>query len=178
MQWVLGWLKGRLGVAVVLACVVLISVAIGRAVGGHGPGSTTVQIGSAAQTPVTAPSGPDDGVEGGPSVQPAKPSLAPGAVQPLKVASQFIRAWSRSQLDAKQWHAGLVPYATRALAAKLSGVDPAGVPAQRTTGNPRLIRQSAGAASVAIPVDSGTVQLRLVVVDGEWLVDGVDWSRG
>lgn len=178
MQWVLERLKGRLGLAVVLASVVLIAVGIGRAIGARDPGSATVQAGSGAQTPVTAPSGEDDGVEGGPSVQPAEPSLAPGAAEPLKVASQFIQAWLRSQLSAEQWQTGLRPYATPALAAKMSGVDPAGVPAQRTTGEPKLLRQSAGAAAVTVAVDSGTVELRMVVVDGKWLVDGVDWSRG
>jgi hypothetical protein len=179
MQWVLGRLKGRLGVAVVLASVVLIAVGIGRAVGGSGSGSATAQLGSGAQTaPATAPSGEDDGVEDGPKVPPVEPSLAAGAAQPLKVAGQFVQVWLRSQLSPEEWHTGLTPYATPALAEKLSGVDPAGVPATRTTGEAKLIRHGAGAAAVTIPVDSGTVELRMVVVDGEWLVDGVDWSRG
>jgi hypothetical protein len=178
MQWVLGRLKGRLGIAVVLTAVVLIVVGIGRALGGSDPGSTSLQAGSGTQAPVPAPSGEDDGVEGGPSVRPDEPSLAPGAAEPLKVAGQFIQAWLHSQPNTEHWHSELTPYATEALAAKLSGVDPAGVPAQRTTGDAKLIRQGAGAAAVAVPVDSGTVELRMVVVDGEWLVDGVDWSRG
>jgi hypothetical protein len=179
MQWVLGRLRGRLGVAVVLASVVLIAVGIGRALGGSGAGSTTAQIGSDAQaTPAIATSAEDDGVEGGPSVEPAAPSLAPEAPAPVKVAGQFIRAWLRSQLNAEQWHAGITPYATASLASKLSGVDPAGVPATRTTGEAKLIPRGAGAAAVSVPVDSGRVELRMLVVDGRWLVDGVDWSRG
>jgi hypothetical protein len=179
MQWILERLKGRLGIAVVLASVVAIVVGIGRAVGGSNPGSATVQANSGIQsTPGAAPSDQDDGVDGGPSVAPPEPSLAPGAAQPLTVANQFIQAWLRRQLSARQWHAGLTPYATPELAKKLSGVDPAGVPAERTTGEAQLIRQSAGAAAVSVPVDSGTVELRMVVTDGEWLVDGVDWSRG
>jgi hypothetical protein len=178
VQWVLGRLKGRLGVAVVLAFVVLIAVGIGRALGGSGSGSGTPRLGSGTQTAATAPSGPDDGVEDGPSVQPREPSLDPEAAKPSKVAGQFIEAWLRSKLSPEQWHAGITPYATAALAEKLSGVDPAGVPAQRTTGEATLIPRGAGAVAVTVPVDSGTVELRLVVVDGEWLVDGVDWSRG
>jgi hypothetical protein len=178
MQWVLGRLKGRLGIAVVLALVVLIAVGIGRAIGG-GSGSTSPQLGSEAETaPAVVASGPDDGVEAGPSIRPREPSLDPDAVQPLAVAAQFMKAWMRGQLGAEQWHAGIEPYATPALAAKLSGVDPAGVPAERTTGEAKLIRRSVGSVAVTMPVDSGTVELRLVVVDGEWLVDGVDWSRG
>jgi hypothetical protein len=179
MQWMLGRLKGRLGIAVVLASVVLIAVGIGRALGGSDPGSTVAEVGPGAQTaPAIAPSAEDDGVEGGPSVRPPEPSLSPEATPPVKVAVQFIRAWLRSELSPEQWHAGITPYATAALTRKLSGVDPAGVPAERTTGEPKLIPRGAGAAAVSVPVDSGTVELRLVVVEGEWLVDGVDWSRG
>jgi hypothetical protein len=179
MQWVLGRLKGRLGIAVVLAFVVLIAVGIGRALGGGGSDSTAPQLGSGAETTAgIAASGPDDGVEDGPSIQPRQPSLDPGAAQPLAVAAKFMQAWLRSELSAERWHAGITPYTTTALATKLSGVDPAGVPAARTTGEAQVIPRGTGAAAVTVPVDSGTVQLRLVVVDGEWLVDGVDWSRG
>jgi hypothetical protein len=179
MQWVLGQLKGRLGVAVVLASVVLIAVGIGRALGGNDSGSTIAQIGpGAGTTPAVVSSAENDGVEGGPSVRPREPSLSPRAAPPVKVADQFIQAWLRSQLSPEQWHAGIAPYATPALAKKLSGVDPAGVPAERTTGEAKLIPRGAGTAAVSVPVDSGTVELRMVVVGGRWLVDGVDWSRG
>jgi hypothetical protein len=179
VQWVLDRLKGRVGVAVVLASVVLISVGIGRALGGGGSGSHNTQIGPGLQTtPAIETSGEDDGVEGGPSIRPSEPSLAPAAAPPVKVADQFIRAWLRSQLSPEQWHAGITPYATAALTEKLSVVDPAGVPAERTMGEAKLIPRGAGSAAVSIPVDSGTVELRVVVVDGRWLVDGVDWSRG
>lgn len=176
MQWVLGRLKGRLGVAVVLTLIVLATVGIGRAVGGGGAGATR---GPRAQSTVPdVPSAEDDGVEDGPSVAPQAPSLRPGAAQPLNIAGRFISAWLQTQLAPPQWHAGLKPYATVGLAEKLSGVDPAGVPAQRTTGNATLAQRSVGSAAVTVPVDSGTVELRLIVIDGEWLVDGVDWSRG
>jgi hypothetical protein len=178
MQWVLGRLKGRLGVAVVLASVVLIAVGIGRALGGSDSGSTIAQIGPGGRTtPAVVSSAENDGVEGGPSVRPREPSLSPRAAPPVKVAEQFIRAWLRSQLSPEQWHAGIAPYVTPALAKKLSGVDPAGVPAERTTGEAELIPRGAGTAAVSVPVDSGTVELRMVVVGGRWLVDGVDWSR-
>jgi hypothetical protein len=179
MQWVLGRLKGRLGVAVVLASVVLIAVGIGRALGGSDSGSTIARIGppDARTTPAVVSSAENDGVEGGPSVRPREPSLSSRAAPPVKVADQFIQAWLRSQLSPEQWHAGIARYATPALAKKLSGVDPAGVPAERTTGEAELIPRGAGTAAVSVPVDSGTVELRMVVVDGRWLVDGVDWSR-
>jgi hypothetical protein len=179
MQWVLGRLKGRLGVAVVLAFVVLIAVGIGRALGGDGAGTGTPLVGTDGESATgIAASGPDDGVEDGPSVPPREPSLDPDAARPLAVAAQFMNAWLRSERSPAQWHQGLARHATPRLAAQLSGVDPAGVPAERATGEPTLIPRGAGAVAVSVPVDSGTVQLRLVVAGGEWLVDGVDWSRG
>jgi hypothetical protein len=66
---------------------------------------------------------------------------------------------------------------TPTLARELSGVDPAGVPASRVTGKPSLIPLGATVADVLIPVDSGTLRLRLVVLEDRWLVDGVDWKR-
>lgn len=177
MQWVLGRLKGRLGVAVVLLLVILTAVGIGRALG-SGDSDPPLRAGSNADSPpAVSSSTEDDGVEDGPPVEPAAPSLSPGAAKPVEVAEEFLAAWLQSTLSAEQWHEGLVPYATPSLTVKLSGVDPAGVPAKRTTGEPQLIPRGSGAAAVSVPVDSGKVELRLVVVDGRWLVDGVDWSR-
>lgn len=177
MHWVLGRLRGRLGFALVLTLLVLGTIGIGRALGGAGSGSGS-QLSSGKQVLSTAvPSGPEDGVEDGPTVPTRQPSLRPGADGPQTVAGKFLRAWLDSQLSPRQWHAGIEPYATAALADKLSGVDPVGVPAERTTGEPTLVPRGSGSAMVSVPVDSGTVELRLIVVDGRWLVDGVDWSR-
>ncbi len=176
MRWVLDRLKGRLGIAVVLVIVVLGVVGIGRAMGS---GDSGTSLGSGSQTtPPVVPSGPEDGTEDGPSIAAREPSLRPEAAQPLAVAEKFMAAWLRKQLGAAPWHAGIEPYATPELAEKLSGVDPAGVPAERTTGAATLIPRGTGSAAVSVPVDSGTVELRLLVVHGEWLVNGVDWSRG
>jgi hypothetical protein len=88
-----------------------------------------------------------------------------------------MKAWLRSDLSAAKWHEGLAPFATEALEAKLDGVDPGGVPAARTTGGPRVTPQGTGLAEVTFPVDSGQVRLRVLRVDGVWLVDAVDWER-
>jgi hypothetical protein len=175
MQWVLGRLKGRLGVAVVLLLVILTAIGIGRAFGNSDSGPPLSS--GVDSTPARSSSAQDDGVDDGPSVEPPAPSLSPGVAKPLKVAEEFLIAWLRSTLSAEQWHDGLIPYATPSLADKLSGVDPAGVPAKRTTGEAELIPRGSGAATVSVPVDSGKVDLRMVVLDGRWLVDGVDWSR-
>jgi hypothetical protein len=70
-----------------------------------------------------------------------------------------------------------VPYSTGALAEKLTDVDPAGVPADRLTGEPAIIPQTESLVEVTIPVDTGRLRLQLVAPDGRWLVDGVDWER-
>jgi hypothetical protein len=179
MQWVLGRLKGRVGVAVVLFLVVLGAVAVGRLVGG-GSGSNRPAIGTGESTPLSInPTAKDDGpVAIATPTAVVAPSLSPGAAAPLRVARDFMAAWLDSKLTAERWHTGVSRYATPALATKLSGVDPAGVPAVRTTGDIQLSPRGEGAAAATVPVDSGTVELRLIVVAGRWLVDGVDWSRG
>jgi len=60
---------------------------------------------------------------------------------------------------------------------RLKGVDPAGVPASRTTGDSTIVDQEPTYLEIAIPLDAGTLSLRVVPVDGRWLVDGVDWQR-
>jgi hypothetical protein len=179
MQWLLGRLKGRVGVAAVLFLVVLGAVGIGRVIG-SGSGSDRPPFSTGNTAPLSVnPSANDDGLAG--TATPTTvvaPSLSPGAAAPLRVARDFITAWLDSKLTAERWHAGVSRYATPALAAKLSGVDPAGVPAERTTGEVRLSPRGDGAASAIVPVDSGTVELRLLATGGRWLVDGVDWSRG
>jgi hypothetical protein len=56
-------------------------------------------------------------------------------------------------------------------------VDPQNVPANRVTGEAKLIPQATAIAEVEIPLDAGTLRLRLVGPDGRWHVDGIDWSR-
>jgi hypothetical protein len=122
----------------------------------------------------------DDGVdEGGAPDSPGQPSTSPGAAGPLAVANLFTTAWLRhTGVSAQDWYAGLRGYLTAQLADELSGVDPAGVPANRATGTATLIPHDAGFAEVTVPLDTGTLTLRLLATGGRWLVDGVDWTRG
>jgi hypothetical protein len=184
MQWVLERLKGRVGVAVVLVLVVLAAITVGRLRGSSGSGSNRPAYDANQQTPVSInPSGNPSAADDGPAAVATSgavtaPSLSPGTAAPLKVAGAFLTAWLNSKLTADQWHAGVSRYATPALSAKLSGVDPAGVPATRTTGEMTVSPRGDGAAAAIVKVDSGTVELRLIATEGQWLVDGVDWSRG
>jgi hypothetical protein len=45
------------------------------------------------------------------------------------------------------------------------------------TGPAVVQNRAAQFVEVTLPVDSGTVRLRLLSTNGRWLVDGVDWER-
>jgi hypothetical protein len=111
----------------------------------------------------------------------SEPSPTPSAYADdkavLAVGASFLTAWLRSDLSPSAWHDGVSKHATAKLAQSLQGVDPSGVPATRTTGAMVIVLRSDAYAQLAVPVDSGTVRLTLVLTDGAWLVDGVDWDR-
>jgi hypothetical protein len=122
------------------------------------------------------PSEGDDG-EGSPPPE-ARPVTSPGAPNPEDVATSFATAWLNHRgVDSTGWLAGLRPHATGRLAEKLSGTDPAGVPADRLAGAPQLVPHGESFVEVNLPVDSGMLRLRLIAENGRWLVDGVDWER-
>lgn len=170
-------LRSRLGVALGIAVVVLGIVGAARLVAGPA-GSDAPGVVSQPRQPVTTVdpgAGNDAAVSGEPT---PTPRTRPGAAVPETVARRFATAWLRHQgVSAKQWHDALVPHATRELAGKLTGVDPAGVPADRLTGDPVVIPRTDELVEVTLPVDTGRLRLRLVGTDGRWLVDGVDWER-
>lgn len=169
-------LRSRVGLALLLAVVVVAILGSTRLVLGGGGQSPTV--GAGARGPATTVDG-HEGDDGLISPKPApKPVTSPGAAEPLTVARAFATAWlHHHDVTAREWHDALAPHATEGLAERLDGADPAGVPAERITGEPELIPHAAAFVEVAVPVDSGRLVLRLVAPDGRWLVDGVDWGR-
>lgn len=171
-------LRSRLGVAVVLAVVILGIVAGARLLSGPGGGGTGLTTGTDAPITTVDPTAGDDGaLDTGP---PPTPTVGAGKPRPEAVAQAFATAWLAHQgVTAEQWHAKLRPHATEALLEKLAGVDPTQVPADRLTGEPVLVPQGEGLVEVTLPVDSGELRLELVVRDGgRWLTDTVDWKRG
>jgi hypothetical protein len=151
-------------------------IAIGKVLGGTAqPAGVTAHAPSPVPT-VIASGQEDDGVDAPES--PPGPSTSAGASAPQKVATQFLTAWLKhTDVTAEGWYAGLRRYMTAKLADELTGVDPAGVPATKVTGRVMLIDHAPNFVEASIPVDSGTVTLRLLATDGRWLVDGVDWTR-
>jgi hypothetical protein len=171
-----GLLRSRVGVALVLAVVVLGVVGAAKVFSdsaGAGP-----QLNGAPDQPIVTVTATiaNDGLAS-PEPTPS-PKVSPGTAVPATVAEAFGRAWvNHRNITAEAWYAALLPHCTETLAKKLAGVDPAGVPADRLAGKPVLIPYADQIVDATIQVDSGTLRLRLTAVDGRWLVDGIDWER-
>ena len=165
----------RLGVrgtlVLVLAILVAAVVGIARLVGDAAPRREPAPDSAAETVPSTVD--PTEGYDGV-AATPTPPSDDPAV---RAAANSFMKAWLRADLSAQAWHDGIAKLSTDDLVDKLDGVDPATVPATRTTGTVEIVAKQADFAQVNVPVDSGTVSLRLRQADGRWLVDGVDWER-
>lgn len=174
--------RSRWGLAVVLALVVIAAVGLGRVFAGGGSPSTLDAGPRNGTATSAAPAGAGDEPHGDDSVlspaPPAPPRTSPGGAAPEAVAYAFASAWvDHRDVRSEEWYGRLLPHATAGLAERLSGVDPAGVPADRILGKPSLVPLGTGVVEAAVTVDSGQLRLRLVAPDGRWLVDGVDWER-
>ena len=181
MRQVLRFLGNRYGAAVSILVVIAVVVAFGKLVGGS---RAETPLGSdqgpppvAASTAGSSSAEPDDGVGAGVDAA-APPSTSPGAAKPETVAVDFAKAWlNHHNISAADWHKGIAKYSTRTLSDRLDGVDPGSVPAEQMTGAATVDDQESSYVDVAVPCDAGTLILRMVIVDGRWLVDGVDWRR-
>jgi hypothetical protein len=178
MRHALRLLGTRYGVALVLCLLVLGVVGLFRGVAGSRRAEPVAPVITTSSRPVIDPAAGDDGPAEAAGNVVATPSLSAGATAPSTVANAFVGAWlNHTGVTAQAWLAALTPYATQGLIAKLTGADPAGVPANRATGAVQLNTRDAALVEATIPVDSGTVRLRLLVDKGRWRVDGVDWER-
>jgi hypothetical protein len=184
MRQVLRLIGNRYGAAVSILIVIAVVVAFGKLVGGsRTPSSVGSDQGPPAvsiSAPVVASSTspvPDDGV--GPEMDAStSPSMSPGAPAPESVAVDFTKAWlNHHNISAADWHKGVAKYSTKTLSDRLDGVDPGSVPADQMTGAATIADHEPSYVDVTVPCDTGTLALRIVVVDGRWLVDGVDWRR-
>lgn len=164
--------RPRTAIALGLLLIVAMVVAIGRLLGGDPP--AVVPHGQAPLSTVDPHSG-DDGVANlDPSPTPAQPATGPDVVT---AATSFAQNWINHDRAADAWLASLRPLCTEVLAGELSGVDPASVPADRITGQPRTVAHASTSVDVLFPIDAGLLRLRLVLAEGRWLVDGIDWER-
>jgi hypothetical protein len=168
--------RSRWGVALVILGIVLAVVGLGRLFAGGR--SAPPSIGHVAPAPAVSidPSEDDSVIDSGP---PPRPSTSAGKAQPEAVAYAFASAWANhTDVSAAAWRDRLLPNATKSLAQKLEGVEPASVPTDRVVGKPSLVPVGATVVNAVVTMDGGKLNLRLVSPDGHWLVDGIDWEQG
>jgi hypothetical protein len=177
MRTVLRLLGTRYGIGLILAVVILGIVGVAKAFVGGRP--SDIPIGPVV-APVSTAAAPDsslgdDSVDDSAAAVPG-PSLSANAPTADKVAARFMTAWLKhSGVTGEQWRAALKPNATTQLLDKLRDTDPADVPADQLAGQIQILPQGS-ITQADVPVNGGTVHLRLVVVKGRWQVDGVDWD--
>lgn len=139
--------------------------------------------GQASPRPAAAPAttSPSASIQG---TTPASPSprpttttgstSAPSASGPVTkqsataVASAFVRAWSSDGPSRDAWYAAMERWASPELLRSLASTDPAQVPADRVTGDGRLISSAKSSATVLVPTDGGDVLVTLSASDGGW----------
>ena len=183
MRQILRLIGNRYGAAASILLVIAVVVLFGKLVGGsrtdtdlgsdQGPPATSISTGVDG----TASPAPDDGLALGPDTSVA-PSPSSGAAKAETVAVDFTKAWlNHHGVSAANWHKGVAKYSTKTLAGRLDGVDPGSVPADQMTGPATVAHEEASYVEVTVPLDAGTLVLRMVVLNGRWLVDGVDWRR-
>jgi hypothetical protein len=183
MRSVLRVLGSRYGIATILAVVVLAVVGLAKAFVGDGTASAP-PVGPVVSPVSTAPApdaslgddGVDDADDDPPDESPS-PSLSAKAPNASTVASRFITAWLKHDgVTPEEWRAALKPNATADLIDKLKDTDPTEVPADKVTGDV-TVKYQGSVAAADVPVDGGTVELRLIVAGGRWKVDGIDWDQ-
>jgi hypothetical protein len=168
--------RSRWAIALIIAVLVLIVVGSGRLFSNNN-GSATPAVNAPATQPTISANPDDDDSVITDDDPPPSPSTKPGTAEPEAVAYAFASAWvNHKNISAKSWYEGLLPNSTKTLAAKLDGVDPAGVPASRIVGRPKLIVIGDNVVQADVTADSGKLVLNLVAPDGHWLVDGIDWD--
>lgn len=164
--------RPRTAIALGLLLIVVIVVVIGRLAGGEP--DRVVPQGQAPVSTVDPGTGDDGVVNLDPSPSPGQPARGPDVVP---AATAFARHWIDHDRPADTWRASLLPLCTKTLAAELAGVDPASVPADRITGEATTEVHAESTVDVIFPIDAGKLRLRMVLSDGGWLVDGIDWER-
>ncbi|SCL14805.1 hypothetical protein [Micromonospora inyonensis] len=169
-------LRSRIGVALGIGILVLGVIGAARLV--SGPVDPSTGLSNRPDRPITTvdPNAGDDGAIA--TAAPPSPVTRPGAPRPEEVADRFVRAWLGGRdMTSEEWLATIRPLATPVLVEKLTGADPAGVPAERTTGPTTLRPRTESFVEALVPLNTGQLRLELVAPEGRWLVDVVDWER-
>lgn len=169
-------LRSRLGVALVIAVIVLGVLGTARLI--SGPFDPAGGLSSRPKQPITTvdPTTGNDGVLN--TAAPQLPVTSPGARTPEQTADRFATAWlGRPGMTTEEWQAGLRPLSTPTLTEKLAGAEPESVPAEKVIGPPTMRERTETFVEMLLPLDAGRLRLELVTSDKGWLVDVLDWER-
>ncbi len=165
--------RPRTAIALALLVVVGMVVLIGKLIGGDP--QREFPDGSSQLSTVDPSTGNDSVVNLDPSPTLKQPATGQDAVA---VATAFAENWIDKDRSAAAWRNSLRPLSTTTLTGELAGADPISVPAQRLSGPASTEVHAETSADVIFPTDAGKLRLRLVLVaEGRWLVDGIDWER-
>lgn len=104
---------------------------------------------------------------------PGTASSAPPALAAQTTAEAYVRAWAHPDLPASSWLAGVTPYAAPGYAALLRTVDPGNIPAHAVTGPSAAVVSTTVVNVYAVPTDAGTLLVTCNLLNGWWLVTGV-----
>jgi hypothetical protein len=184
MRSALRLLGTRYGASLTLVLLIVMVVAAFRGLGGSDRSSQMTGPASVPSRSVsTMTSGGDDGVRHngvGDDDAPGAPTSisASTTAEARRVATRFTTAWLNSaRLSGKDWRAALSPDATPSLMQQLASTDPSTVPAHAIDGDMSLLVRAPTLVEATVPLDSGTLRLGVVMVDGRWKVDSIVWKR-
>lgn len=169
--------------AVTCAAVLVALLLAGQVVGSDAP--TTAAATSAGSTPrpvaaeEPAGSNPRSTAPTPKPQVPASPSssatrISSRATGPRDAASSFVAAWARPYDRADRWRDVLTPLSTPALARLIQKAAPEHVPATRSFGDPKVLKQTTRSATVRITTDAGPIKIGLRRTGGRWLVGAIE----
>jgi hypothetical protein len=104
---------------------------------------------------------------------PQTPISAPPAPQALETATLWAKAFVNHPqgITSEQWLGGLRPYTSEEyLAARMSTVDPANVPATEVTGPAEPITNYGSSVVVKVPTNAGALTLTVIQTSQGWRV--------
>lgn len=165
--------RPRTAIAIALLVIVGVVVLIGKLIGGQP--QRDYPDGSSQLSTVDPSTGNDSVVNLDPSPILKQPATGKDAVA---VATTFAENWINKNRSAATWRNSLQPLSTKTLTEELAAADPISVPAQRLSGPASTEILADTSADVIFQTDAGKLRLRMVLVaEGRWLVDGIDWER-
>lgn len=176
LRWPL-WSWRNLIITAVLTLALL--AVVGRATDGQAsavpPAASTTPYTTAPASELTSPAPTTVPTPGTTSTPTATTTVRPtSGAAPVEsataVASAFVRAWSADGASREGWHASMEPWASPELLRALASTDPAQVPADRVTGDGRLVASAKTSATVRVPTDGGDVLVTLSASGRGWKV--------